>query len=192
MAFKGGYHFPANRGDRRVLCKGSPTEVREEGVTRGLGSVAGEGSPQPRIRVPPVRRGRGGPGRGPTAPAPTRRPRPGDGYPPPRLSPGFGTPSPQVDLPPPTSSRSPEEKTIHFNAIGAAAVLRRLLLLLGRVRFSPGLARRLRGLPMRAVVASGPKHLRLVGVSHPAATASASAACAEGLRARQWRRPAKR
>lgn len=130
-----------------------------------------------------------GPGSGPAAPAPplTHRPR---AVVPDR---GPGRPrAPQADFPPPTSSRSREEKTIHFNAIGAAAELRRLLLRLRRVRFSPRLARGLRGLQMQAVVASGPGHLGLVGVSHPAATASASAACAEGLRARQWRRLGKR
>lgn len=101
-------------------------------------------------------------------------------------------PALQADFPPPTSSRPQKEKTIHFNAIGAAAVLRRLPLRLWRVRFSPWLARQLCGLLIRAVVASGTGHLGLVGVRHPAATASASAACAEGLRARQWRRPGKR
>ena len=73
-------------------------------------------------------------------------------------------------------------------------MLRRLLLWLRRVRFSPRLARLLHWLLMRTVVASGPEHLGLVGVRHPAAAASASAtaACAEGLRVLQWRRPGKR
>lgn len=148
------------------------------------------GPPHPGCTPARAARGRRvGPGSGPAAPAPplTHGPRAAIPYR------GAGRPrAPQADFPPPTLSRAQEEKTIHFNAIGAAAELRRLLLRLRRARFSPRLNRRLRGLQMQAVVASGPGHLGLVGVSHPAATASASAACAEGLRARQWRRLGKR
>jgi hypothetical protein len=97
------------------------------------------------------------------------------------------TPAPHLA---PVASR--EEKTIHFNAVGAAAVLRRLLLRIRGRWLPPRLARRLRGLPVRAVVACRRDHFGLVGVCHPAATGFASAAGAEGLRARQWRRPGKR
>ena len=74
---------------------------------------------------------------------------------------------------------------LHFNAIGAAAVLRRLLLLPGWMRFLPEARQRLQEVPMQDVIARAHNHLGLVGVNHLSTTASASAACAEGLRARQ-------
>lgn len=173
-------HFPARRGGRGASLQCAPAEVRDEGEPWSRAGGGGAG---------PGRAGRAW--SGPAAPAPPRTPGPRAATP----HRGPARPrAPQADCPPPTPSRSQEIKTIHLNAIGAAAELRRLLLRLRRVRFSPRLARRLRGLQMRAVVASGPGPLGLVGVGHPAAAASASASatCAEGLRARQWRRPGKR
>lgn len=167
------------------MLKDSLTKVREEGCplsrarNQGRALVPGPPAPAPRTTGGQAWGGRGRAWERPSCTCssgsrwPGGGPGSGGGCPPSGPSPACGRP---VDSPPPTSPRFPEEKTIHFNAIGAAAVLRLLLLRLRGVRLSPRLARRLRGLQVRAVATSGPGHLGLVGVRHPAAAASASAA----------------